>query len=372
MVPLAGCASAYAAFAPEAGIPDCARWLREARAVPACIHRVDAGTVAGGRLRLEVEERGTGDRPRLIVMVHGVFSDRRTWRYMVGRLGAGNDLLLVDLPGCGGSDRPDPAAAGPDGYAPEALARAVLEVVRARVAARTSPPALTLVGHSLGSAAVLRALGSAALRDEYADVIGLVDGAVLFSPLDFSYTTRDQVFEQVSTVTGFEVFVGNLVGMVRERIARSVRDGAGDPAATPRQEVDRLWEILSDPARRAATQAMIRTAVPFTPAGRPDWPRIEALETDLQRVDVPCLLVCGNRDDSLPEALSFKLRQQIPHAWLRVLPCSGHSLPTERPEECSLLVRSFMATRGEGWVAYERARPAPSLEYAVADAGGVR
>jgi pimeloyl-ACP methyl ester carboxylesterase len=366
--PAAGCASTYALFAAEKDIPSCAQWLEEARSVPAEVRRVEAGTVEGRPFRLEVEERGTGARDRLLVLVHGVLSDRRTWRFMVGSLGADHDLLLVDLPGCGGSDRPDPALPGPGAYAPDALARAVLTVLRARVAARPARPAVALVGHSLGSAVILRALGSPALRTEFADVIGLVDGAVLFSPLDFSFTKRDPLFEKVAGVTGFEIAVGNIAGLVREGISRSVREGVEDPASTPREEVDRIWEILSDAERRAAAQAMIRSAVPFTGDGLPDWPRVEVLESDYARVRVPCLLVSGARDDALPGALSFKLRQQLPSAWLRVLPRSGHSLPTERPGECSRLLRAFVETRGEGWAAYGQERPDAALPRSLAGA----
>ncbi len=363
---LAGCASTYSSFAPETDIPACARWLDEARGIPSAVHRVEAGIAAGIPFHVQVEERGTGDRPRLVVLVHGALADRRLWRYMVGSLGAAYDLLLVDLPGCGGSDRPAPEAMGPDGYAPDALARAVLRAVRARIAARPVRPALTLVAHSLGGSAVLRALGSGALRSEFADVLDRVDGAVLLAPVEFSYTKRDPDFGPIVELTGLEVALGNLTGILREEIARAGRDGVEDPAALPREEVDRMWEILTDPERRAAAQAMIRTAIPFTSDGLPDWPRVEALEADYARVHVPCLVVCGDRDDAIPPALAFKVRQQLPRAWLRVLPRSGHSLPTERPEECSRLVQGFIESRGEGWAAYEQVTPGSSRDPAVA------
>ncbi len=356
----AGCASAYAAFLPEREIPECARWLEEAEAFPARVVRERAGTAGGRPCGIEIEERGTGEGGRVVVLLHGVLSDRRTWRYMTGRLAAACDVLLVDLPGCGGSDRPDPADLGPRGYDPDALAAAVLAALRGRLASRREAPRVTLVGHSLGSAVVLRALGSRDLAEGFADVLDLVDGAVLFSPPDCSYAKRDPVFERIASVGGLEIAVGNALGLVHEQVADSVRWGVEAPAATPREEVDRIWEILSDPQRRAAAQSMLRNAVPFTGDLRPDWDRIDALEEDLARVRVPCLVVCGGRDDAVPEALSFKLARQLPDARLRVFSRSGHSLPTERPEECADLVLGFAETGGEGWVAYEETRGAPA------------
>ena len=54
-----------------------------------------------------------------------------------------------------------------------------------------------------------------------------------------------------------------------------------------------------------------------------------------------------------PSAMAFRLRQLLPHAWLRVIPRAMHTLPTERPAECVELVRRFDATGGEGWAAFD-------------------
>ncbi len=87
------------------------------------------------------------------------------------------------------------------------------------------------------------------------------------------------------------------------------------------------------------------------------------LGDDYAAVGVPCLLVCGARDETLPVAMGFKLLRLLPRAWLRVLPRSMHSLPVERPEECASLLRGFLRTGGEGWDAFDdgRRRPAASV-----------
>jgi magnesium chelatase accessory protein len=349
------CASAYASFRPEAEIPACRALLAERAAVPFAVRRVEAGEADGHPLFLEVEERGAGTAARLIVLVHGVLSDRRTWRYVVGPLAEGNDLLLVDLPGCGGSDRPPPDSLGPRGYDPDALARAVLAALRRSLERRPAGTRVVLAGHSLGGTVVLRMLGSPGLRSSYGDVLARVEAAVLVSPLDVSYAKRDPDFEAVVGASPALVAFGDAFGVVDETLAESVRLAAADPDGVPVEEVDRMAEILTDPPRLRAAQSMIRNAVPFTPALRPDWPRIRALERDYGRVSVPVLVLCGGRDDALPGALSFKIRQQLPRAWLRVLPRSGHSVPTEQPRECARLVLDFLGVLGEGWASYAEA-----------------
>jgi pimeloyl-ACP methyl ester carboxylesterase len=350
---LCACASAYASFRSQADIPAYAELLRERDAVAVNVVRVEAGRAGETPLRLEVEERGTGDRTRVLVLVHGVLSDRRVWRFMTGPLGARCDLVLVDMPGSGGSDRPAPEELGPHGYDQDTLAAAVMAAVRDRLSARADSTRVTLVGHSLGSAVVMRCLASAELREEYADVLEHVDGAVLVSPPDWSYAKRDPAWERIADVSGLEMFVGGALGLAREAVAESILADAVDPAATPREEVDRVYGVLADSGLRTAHQSMLRGVIPFTEDRRADWSRIEEYEHDLARVDVPCLILTGGRDAAVPEALSFKLRQQLPHACLRVLPRAGHSVPVDRPREAADLVLRFVETRGEGWVAYE-------------------
>ena len=56
------------------------------------------------------------------------------------------------------------------------------------------------------------------------------------------------------------------------------------------------------------------------------------------------------------QAMGFKLRQQLPFAWLRIVPRAMHGLPEEKPRECARLVRDFVAEGGRGWAAYETLR----------------
>src|SRR5690349_23040934 len=69
---LTACASAYGRFHPEAEIPACAAWLREADGIPCRTTRRVAGTAAGRPYRVAVESLGSGTADRVVVLVHGI------------------------------------------------------------------------------------------------------------------------------------------------------------------------------------------------------------------------------------------------------------------------------------------------------------
>src|SRR5262245_30473089 len=93
-------------------------------------------------VQVAVHELGFGDRDSLIILVHGGLADSDTWRYVASELARDHDVWLVDLPGCGASDKPHPRWLEGDGYSPTALADRVLQAIAARLDARRThaPP----------------------------------------------------------------------------------------------------------------------------------------------------------------------------------------------------------------------------------------
>src|SRR5207245_2432277 len=133
----------------------------------------------GHTVRLAVHRRGSGTNQQALVMIHGVLADHDAWRYLTGDLGTDFDLWLLDLPGCGDSDKPDPDLLGPEGYSPTAIAERVLQALQQSLAARAQPTRLLIVAHSLGGMTALRMMGDPDLRQRYASVLRQIDGMVL-------------------------------------------------------------------------------------------------------------------------------------------------------------------------------------------------
>ena len=342
------CGSTWSELRPEGEIPDLARLAKVARERQGERGLTVVGEVAGQPVRAAWRETRAERSEWLVVLIHGVLSDKTTWRFVAGDLGRDHDLLMLDLPGCGGSDKPDPGDVEEGFYTPTGQARAVYRLLRERLAARGGGARVALVGHSYRALVILRMLGDAGLHEEFADVRGRVDSAVLVSPLDFALSGKQVELEAIAGLGALEVTLGSVTGLLREETAKAARSGVDDPGRAVREDAERMAAILEDGDRRRAAQEMIRRAVPFTKEERPDWPRIEALVRDYAGVAVPCLILAGARDELLPVAMSYRLQALLPDAWLYVLAGATHSLQAEHPERCSAKIRRFLETGGAG------------------------
>ena len=335
----AACAT-YGSMPPEDTIPELVRLKEAAKRLP---NQQSYVTVEGGyKIAFRQTEGGKGKR--VIVLIHGVFSNRDTWRFVVGDLGQDHDLLLIDLPGCGDSDKPDPDEVGQEFYSPSNLAKVVLQVLRERTEGRD----ITVVGHSLGGMVVLRMLGDMDLHEEYADVVGRIDTAVLCSSVDFAIKGKNPEFENLATASGFLVALAAAFGLLKEKVSRAVVQGTSKPSRMPREEAERLIDALRNRETRRAGQAMILQAVPFTEEGWPDWPKIRKLCKDYKNVKAHCLVLWGEQDPNFSQAMAFKLQIQLPRAWLKIMKDCMHQLPSEAPVELATEIRGFVATRGGG------------------------
>src|ERR1044071_30337 len=134
MLVLSGCA--YQSLVPEKQLTEFARLGSAADGVPLRTSRIAMPGTSAKEMCVAVHESGTGQRPRTLVMIHGVLSDSRMWRYMRGELGNEHDLLMIDLPGCGQSDCPSTADLPTGGFSPAGLARTVLLALRQKLADR--------------------------------------------------------------------------------------------------------------------------------------------------------------------------------------------------------------------------------------------
>jgi len=87
---------------------------------------------------------------------------------------------------------------------------------------------------------------------------------------------------------------------------------------------------------------MLPQAVPWREKEhRPDWAAIKRLEADYGNIDVPCVIVWGQCDETLPASMGYKLKDQIAGARLIVLSDTMHSIQTERPQQCVRIIREF-------------------------------
>lgn len=338
-----GCAtSAYSRLKDENSIPELAALKQQTLAHANHTALVQThGRPGAPALRVAVHQIEAPGHDKVLVFLHGVFSDSSAWRFIAGDLAADHDLWLVDLPGCGVSDKPDPEKLGPDAYSPADLGARVLQVLRELLAARGGQTRFTLVGHSLGGTIAIRMFADEGLRTEYADVLRRMDTMVLSAPLDVALTRPDPMFEELGTISAAEIQIGTTLGVIRERVAAGILDAVNDPEHRAlREEADQRVVFLNDGPTRRAMQAMLRQAVAWK-GHRPDWEANEKVVAGYSFVRLPVLILWGSRDEVFPCSMGYKLAAELPDARMLCLENVMHSPHLETPVQTASLIREF-------------------------------
>jgi sigma-B regulation protein RsbQ len=249
---------------------------------------------------LAVWQSGTGDRD--LVFVHGFQNDHTAWRPLLDRLDEGRyRFTSYDLLGCGAS-----GAAGKwerctiDEYGADLTALCdVLDLDRP-----------VMLGHSLGGAVIL----SAALANP-----GRFAGAVLVAPA--STTGLDFLPDEAS----FDA----LAHPTREQQRVLARAAFRRP---PPEEAFRELMAVTELASPEHIEGAARAMRTFT------------CQPDLLALDVPSLLVCGDRDRHVPLRNHLATQQAIPRCGLQVYFDIGHVPFAETPDNCAADVDRFLTT----------------------------
>jgi pimeloyl-ACP methyl ester carboxylesterase len=301
----------------------------------------------GKVVRVAIFRTGEDNPGSLIILVHGVMASRATWRYVAADLARDHEVWLVDLPGCGSSDKPSPSSLPADGYSPTALADRVLQAIAACLTAHATTNDfrnVLLVGHSLGGTIVLRAFDEPQLRARHAQTLKQISSLALLAPSDVAINAEIPVFRSIVELKGWQVAIGGPLGLVGHATRQATRSGYHVPERATREAALELKLILTQADTRHAAQAMLSEAVPWRRAEhRPDWQGIQPLVGLYDNIDAPCLIVWGEWDETLPDAMGHKLKDEIPGAQLVELAGCGHALPTERPLEIAGLLRDCIA-----------------------------
>ena len=164
---------------------------------------------------IKVHYKVLGQGSETLVLVHGWTCDLRFWRLQAASLARTRRVILVDLPGHGGSEKPEVP------YTMDLFARAVESALRAAGASKA-----VLAGHSMGAAVVLQ------FHRLFADktlAIVTVDGAL--RPF-------------VSKPAQIEAFVGRYQGPdYKEKIAAFAE--AMFPPGSPAEVVDEVKTVMT-------------------------------------------------------------------------------------------------------------------------------
>jgi len=304
----------------------------------------------GSPLDVAIHEYGEEQEERVVVAIHGVLTDHRVWRYVIGALEGSPEVWAIDLPGCGKSDKPSPTdPSSPDAYSPTWLAKHVMSALEHQLKGRGPKLRLTIVAHSLGGGVALRMLGDPEIARDYPKVLKRIDGAILLAPLEFGIKRINPAFEVLANVTDVQATAGTIAGVVKKAAEEAVYGSSIDPNQIPREEFVRTYEILIDSERRHAMKYMLRRAIPRNDDESIDRDAVRRLQADYQNINVPCLLLWGELDDTLPPSSGYVLAEHIPTARQRQFIDCKHSFHVEQPALCVDQIQEFLDSDLATW-----------------------
>ncbi len=253
-------------------------------------------------MSLYLEANGRGPS---VVLLHGWGLHGGVWQSTVDALKGNFQTLQVDLPGFGHS----PALARPERL--EAIAAAVAEAV---------PPAAVWVGWSLGGMVALAAAAARLGRPRALVLVGT--NARFVQDPGWSHGVAREVLDG---------FASALAEDYRATVLRFLAlQARGSQHA--REELRRLREevfVRGEPARPALEGGLAILA-------RAD------LRDALNAIDIPVLVVQGERDTLVPAPAAEFLAQRLPQGRLARLPGAGHAPFISHPEAFLQVLQGFL------------------------------
>jgi pimeloyl-ACP methyl ester carboxylesterase len=245
-----------------------------------------------------------GEGPAL-VLLHGFFGDSRVWRWQLEDLSDEFTVVAWDGPGCGRSTDP------PEDFRMSDYARVLVQFIEA-------------------------------LGLERPQVLGLSFGGTLALEL---YRQHPGVPRSLVLASAYAGWAGSLAPeIVRQRLAQTIPD----LDLPPDQVVARyIPGLLTDSAAPVVFDEVARIMADFHPAGMKAMTRALA-EADLRdvlpRIEVPTLLLYGDRDVRSPLNVAEALHAGIPSSKLVVIAGVGHLSNAEAAERFNAEVRNFLRT----------------------------
>ncbi|SCL32520.1 Pimeloyl-ACP methyl ester carboxylesterase [Micromonospora rhizosphaerae] len=283
---------------------------------PVSLPAADELTVAGRRVRCRIEGAGPS-----VVLLHGIGRTLDDFTAQRDLLARDHRVVSLDLPGHGGSAPLD----GP--HTLPALARAVAEFLDA---AGVTEPA-HLVGNSLGGAVAMRLAADDPFR---AASLVLVNSA--------GFGREVTVALRLLALRP----LGRLLLRPHPAIARRTELAIfHDPAYATEERIAHALAVARQPHAARVMLELVRSL--GTVRGvRPQWR--EELLGAVSALDIPTLVVWGDRDLILPAAHLVAARARLPKARTHLFPDTGHMPQIERAAEFHRLVRQFWSGPGAG------------------------
>ncbi len=286
------------------------------------------------RTRIFVRREGRGEP---VVLLHGIAHSAAAWSHVTPALAERHEVIALDLPGCGRSDKPttDYSVGSQAAAVRYALDSLGLDLV-------------TIVGHSLGGGIAMM------LAYQYPERVGRLG---LVSSAGFGHDLHPLF--RIATIPmlpdrAMRVLFHPAARLPRNLAGRLLSRAAGDPffvdPGAYRTEFEALLKGLEDPAAQRAFTATLRSASHLGGQAISALDRIGAAR-------FPVLIVWGQEDRVFPVEHALRASAAVHKARLVVLDGCGHFPQIEATERFTAVLL--------GWLGETKAtrtyRPRPAV-----------
>ena len=257
------------------------------------------------------EVYGTGDP---ILCLHGMGASVFSWRHFIAPFSQTNQLIMVDLRGCGKSPKPNDTH-----YSIEEHADHIYNIIVSEKLTK-----LTLVGNSLGGAVAL--ILAVRLIEENSNRLSRL--VLIASGGDKNLPFHLRLLRS---------FLGGV--MVRLSPARLaawivLKVCYYDKVKTTREQVDTYASAIASPGGRHALMQTARQCIPKN---------FDELVAKLKTINVPTLILWGRQDRIIPLRVGEQLHQAIPNSTFEIIEECGHIPQEEKPDETIARLSKFLA-----------------------------
>ncbi len=243
---------------------------------------------------LVVHYEVTGKGP-LVLILHGWADESKNWRQVARELAKDNQVLIPDLPGFGGSERPNEPW-GLDDYA-----KFVSDFLR-KIQAGT---VYAVIGHSNGGAIAVRGLANQSFT---AEKLVLLASAGIRS----EYKGRKAVLRYIAKIG--KQFALVLPRSIQHKLRRKLYTTIGSDMLVAEGLQETFKKVVTDDIRN-----------------------------DAAKITVPTLLLYGDQDVSTPLRYGRMLQAAIKGSRLEVLPGAGHFVPRDAYDKTMAAIKRFLS-----------------------------
>jgi 2-hydroxymuconate-semialdehyde hydrolase len=252
-----------------------------------------------------------GDGERTIVLLHDLLQTGFAFDAVAQALAMTHRVVVVDLPGAGESDRPDPESS--EGYAPRWVASRVADTL-----AEIDLRSVDVVGQGFG--AIVGIALALAQPDWVARIVAI---APPLSGMQLPHELRLARLPRLGELAFERAYR-------RTDLRRTMAAWFSSPELVGELAIDVWWDRLGRHGGLAAARAMLlQTSA------------LGALATAAHGLAIPTLFMWGDRDRIVPPADCERWRGLLPHAQAVVIEGCGHAVVEERPERVVAEIERF-------------------------------